>query len=53
VYTANEDYSRTGAAPSEEKAEHQRIFREALDGKLGTGDVHVYLLSPEGRAVGG
>lgn len=53
VYTANEDYARNGSAPAEEKAENQRIFREFLDRKLGTGSVHVYLLSPDGRGLGG
>jgi hypothetical protein len=53
VYTSNEDYRDKGAAPPEERAEHQRIFLEFIDGKLGTGDVHVYILKPDGHALNG
>src|SRR2546421_562943 len=51
VYTSNEDYRGDGAAPPEERAEHRRIFREALEAKLSTGTVHAYILSPDGHAA--
>lgn len=49
VYTVNEDYSEKGAAPAEEKAERNRIFKEGYAAKLSVGTVHVYLLAPEGH----
>lgn len=49
VYVVNEDYSRKGPAPKEEKAERDRIFKEGHDAKLSVGSVHVYLLRPDGR----
>lgn len=48
VYVVNEDYSRKGPAPAEEKAELQRIFKEGHAAKKSVGSVHVYLLNPEG-----
>src|SRR5437899_491773 len=51
VYTSNEDYRGDGAAPSEERAEHRRIVREAQQAKLSTGTVHAFILSPDGHAV--
>lgn len=53
VYTSNDDYQKNGAAPPEERAELQRIIRESLEAKLGTGDVHVFILGPDGRALDG
>jgi hypothetical protein len=49
VYAANEDYRNDGAAPADERAEYQRIYREALAKKFSTGTVHVYLLTPDGH----
>ena len=51
VYVSNEDYAKDGPAPAEEKAEKQRIYREALQAKLSTGTVHVYVLTPDGHPV--
>jgi hypothetical protein len=53
VYTANTDYHGPGGAPPEERAAHQRIFLESIAKKLGTGDVHVYILDPDGHAIDG
>jgi hypothetical protein len=51
VYLSNEDYSKDGPAPAEDKAERDRIFREALKAKLSTGTVHVYILDPDGHPI--
>jgi hypothetical protein len=51
VYAANEDYREGGLQPAEEKAEYNRIFKEAHAAKLSVGTVHVYLLSPAGHPV--
>jgi hypothetical protein len=51
VYAANEDYRDAGAQPAEEKAEYNRIFKEAHAAKLSVGTVHVYVLSPGGRPI--
>jgi len=52
VYAVNEDYHAAGPAPKEEKAEYQRIYREALDKKFSAGSVHVYVLNPKGEVIG-
>jgi hypothetical protein len=52
VYAVNEDYRGDGPAPKEEKAEYQRIYREALDRKFSAGSVHVYVLNPKGEVIG-
>jgi hypothetical protein len=51
VYTSNEDYRDGGAAPPEERAAYQKIYRAALDAKLSAGTVHAYVLSPDGTPV--
>jgi len=51
VYAANEDYREGGAQPAEEKAEYNRIFKEAHAAKLSVGTVHVYILSPVGHPI--
>jgi len=51
VYAVNEDYRDGGAQPPEEKAEYNRIYKEALAAKLSAGTVHVYILSPDGHAI--
>ena len=51
VYTSNEDYRDDGAAPPEERAAYQKIYRAALDKKLSAGTVHAYVLSPDGEPV--
>jgi len=49
VYAVNEDYSRKGSAPAEEKAERDRIFKEGYAQKSSVGSVHVYVLRPDGQ----
>jgi hypothetical protein len=51
VYLSNEDYDKEGSAPAEEKAERDRIYREALKAQLSAGTVHVYILDPDGRTI--
>jgi hypothetical protein len=51
VYTSNEDYRDDGAAPPEERAAYQKIYRAALEKKLSAGTVHAYVLSPDGEPV--
>jgi hypothetical protein len=51
VYASNEDYRGNGAAPPEERKEHQRIYHEALKAKLSAGTVHVYILSSDGHPI--
>src|SRR5438034_6008196 len=51
VYAANEDYRDGGVHPAEEKAEYNRIFKEAHAAKLSVGTVHVYILSPGGHPI--
>jgi len=51
VYAANEDYRDGGVQPAEEKAEYNRIFKEAHAAKLSVGTVHVYILSPAGHPI--
>jgi hypothetical protein len=53
VYSSNQDVAPTGSAPPEEKAERNRIYSEFYNKKLGVGDVHVYILSPDGHAFDG
>lgn len=52
VYAVNEDYRDGGPAPSEEKAEYQAIYREALAQNFSAGTVHVYVLDPRGQVIG-
>lgn len=52
VYAVNEDYRDKGPAPTEEKAEYTRIYREALAKKFSAGSVHVYVLNAQGEVVG-
>ena len=51
VYTVNEDYSATGSAAKEEKAERNRIFQEGYAAQCSVGTVHVYLLAPDGHLL--
>src|SRR6476660_7451664 len=52
VFAVNEYYADAGNAPKEEKAEYQRIYREALAKKFSAGTVHVYVLNPQGEVIG-
>jgi hypothetical protein len=51
VYAINEDYRAKGVVPEAEKAEYQRIYREALRARLSTGTVHVYIVAPDGHPI--
>ena len=53
MYGSNEDVAASGSATAAEKAERQRIYRTYLDRKLGVGDVHIYILTPNGEPLGG
>ena len=53
VYSSNEDVAASGSASPREKAERLRIYRTYLDRKLGAGDVHIYILTPDGEPLGG
>jgi hypothetical protein len=52
VLAVNEDYRGKGSAGAEERAEYQRIFRAAQQKKFSTGTVHVYIVAPDGAALG-
>jgi hypothetical protein len=51
VYTVNEEYTRDGIAPAEEKAAREHIFREGHAAKKSVGSVHVYVLRPDGTLL--
>jgi hypothetical protein len=51
VYAINEEYRKDGTAPAAERAEYQRIYREALKAKLSAGTVHVYIVTPDGHPI--
>ena len=51
VFVVNEDYRDDGPAPKDERAEVDRIYREALGKKLSAGSVHVYVTSPKGDVI--
>jgi hypothetical protein len=53
VYSTNEDVGDGGSAPPEEKSERQRIYNMYLTGKRGVGDVHIYILTPDGQPLDG
>jgi hypothetical protein len=53
VYVVNEDYRDNGPASKAERAEMQRIYREALGSGFSAGSVHVYLLAPDGKTIAG
>ncbi len=51
VFVSNEEYEGDGPAPTDERAQRNRIWREANEKKLDSGTVHVYLLDPQDGAV--
>jgi hypothetical protein len=51
VYASNNDYTRDGPAPADERKERDRIYREALEAKLPAGTVHVYITAPDGHIL--
>jgi len=53
VTSPNEWAESKGAGPAEEKAERQRIYLYFYAHKLGIGDVHVYVVAPNGDGVSG
>jgi len=53
VFAVNEDYRDNGSASPAERAEYQRIYREALNKKFSAGSVHVYLTDPDGDTIAG
>ena len=52
VYTVNEDYAPQGSAPTDEKAERERIFKQGYERHWSVGTVHVYVLGPDGQLFG-
>jgi len=51
VYSSNEYAGPEGTGPAEERNERDRIFTAFEKARLGTGDVRVYLLAPDGAPV--
>src|SRR5947209_1342314 len=51
VFAVNEDYAGEGDAPATEKAEYDRIYREALGKGLSAGTVHAYVVDPSGHVI--
>jgi hypothetical protein len=51
VYVSNEDYAKDGCAPAEEKAERNRIWRDAAKAELSSGTVHVYILDRDAHVI--
>lgn len=49
VYVSNEDYDEAGLVSPEERAERNRIWRDANEAGLSSGTVHAYVLAPDGR----
>src|SRR5262245_6669598 len=52
VYAGTAADRAGGAAPDGERAEYDRVYREALAKNFSAGTVHVYVLSPGGDVVG-
>jgi hypothetical protein len=51
VFVSNEDYEDDGPATPEERAERNRIWREANEAGLSSGTVHAYILAPDARVT--
>lgn len=51
VYLRNQDFAAGGIASPQEKAEKNRIYREALEAGLPAGTVCAYLLTPTARPI--
>jgi hypothetical protein len=51
VTSSNEEAGDLGKGSPAEKTERRRIYDEFLNKKLGVGDVHVYILAPDGHAI--
>jgi hypothetical protein len=48
VFASNEDFTDSGPASKDEKAELRRIQREGLAKGLSVGSVHAYVIAPDG-----
>src|SRR3977135_2553074 len=53
VFASNEIFGPRGTGPADERAEYERIVGAFYKEHLGTGDVHVYILTPDGRPAAG
>lgn len=53
VTSSNEYADEGGNGPADEKAERRRIYLDFYGRKLGTGDVHIYVVGPDGVGIGG
>ena len=51
VYTSNEVSGPQGSGPPGERAARNQIIQEFVKAQLGTGDVHVYILSPDAKPL--
>src|SRR3954469_15867304 len=51
VFVSNEDYEKDGPAAPEEKKAKLGIYVEAVNNKLGSGSVHVYVVKPDGHVL--
>ena len=53
VTSSNEEAEEGGTGPPAEKAARKRIYLDFYGRKLGIGDVHVYVVGPDGTSIGG
>ena len=53
VTSSNEDVNPGGGASQADRDERSRIYHDFFDRKLGVGDVHVYVVGPDGVSIGG
>lgn len=51
VHLRNQDFGESGSASPGERAEKERIYREALEAGMHAGSVCVYLIAPDGHPV--
>jgi hypothetical protein len=53
VTSSNEETDEGGTAPPAEKGERRRIYLDFYGKKLPLGDVHVYIVGPDGASING
>jgi hypothetical protein len=53
VTSSNEETDEGGSAPPAEKGERRRIYLDFYGKKLPLGDVHVYIVGPDGASING
>jgi hypothetical protein len=53
VTSSNEEAEEGGTGPPAEKAERKRIYLDFYGKKLPLGDVHVYIVGPDGAGING